>query len=390
MMKLGQIIRELRQRDGKTQDALASDLGVTSQAVSRWEKGICYPDMEMIPSIAHYFGVSIDELFGYDNDRSAKIDALAEQINQMIQRNNGIDVCMDECIALAREALVEFPGNEKLSLALASALYTAGYVRYGEDHLEDPEGYLVYDVEKHRKYAEWQEAIRIYEKLLQSLNSGELRQRAVMELSQLYKNTGEHEKALRLAESAPPVTASRPFLRIKAFDGRAEVAASGEALTDMLLHCTELIQSIVWTDRQMSPRTAADILLSAIRMVDLVFTDHDYGKYGAWLSCLHMLRSYYLWHADEPDAAFGALDQALELAGSYDQLRADSPEYHTSPLLHNVRIHAETLPEHCRFRAELPDVWPWWDVSDREKILPELQADPRWDEWVRKAKGCRD
>ena len=61
MIKLGERIKELRLRDGRTQDALASELGVTAQAVSRWEKEICYPDMEMIPSIANYFGVSIDE-----------------------------------------------------------------------------------------------------------------------------------------------------------------------------------------------------------------------------------------------------------------------------------------------------------------------------------------
>ena len=72
MIRLGEKIKEFRLRDQRTQEALASALGVTAQAVSRWEKGICCPDMEMIPSIANYFGVSIDELFGYDNERSKK------------------------------------------------------------------------------------------------------------------------------------------------------------------------------------------------------------------------------------------------------------------------------------------------------------------------------
>ena len=117
MIKVGEKIKELRQREGRTQEALANELGVTAQAVSRWEKGICYPDMEVIPPIANYFGVSIDELFGYDNERSIKIDALVDQINEMIRQNNGTDSCMNECIAAAREALIEFPGNEKLTLA---------------------------------------------------------------------------------------------------------------------------------------------------------------------------------------------------------------------------------------------------------------------------------
>ena len=69
MIRLGERIKELRLRDGRTQEALAGRLGVTAQAISRWEKGICYPDMELVPSIANCFGVTIDELFGYRNDR---------------------------------------------------------------------------------------------------------------------------------------------------------------------------------------------------------------------------------------------------------------------------------------------------------------------------------
>lgn len=282
MIKLGERIKEFRQRNGRTQDALAEELGVTAQAVSRWEKGICYPDMEVIPSIANYFNVSIDELFGYDNERSKKADALARQINDMIHQNNGKDVSMDECIALAREALIEFPGNEKLTLALASAMFTAGYVRHGEHHIEGDDGYSVYDVVRHREYSEWKEAIRLYEKLLLSLNSGEMRQQAVIELSQLYKNTGEHEKALLLAQSAPDINATRLMLRINAFDGKEEVAASGEALLDMILRSTELIESIVRTDIHMPTNTAAGMIGNAIMMFDLVYTDHFYGKSSAW------------------------------------------------------------------------------------------------------------
>ena len=117
-LDLGQKIRELRRRDGRTQEALAEALGVTSQAVSRWEANGGYPDMEIIPSIANYFGISIDELFGYDNDRSKKIDELAAKIDNMNFQNNGVDINIDECIALAREALIEFPGNKKLCFAL--------------------------------------------------------------------------------------------------------------------------------------------------------------------------------------------------------------------------------------------------------------------------------
>ena len=82
-LNIGTKIKELRRRDGRTQEALAEALGVTNQAVSRWESGGSYPDMEIVPAIANYFHVSIDELFGYNNERSKKIDELADKIDQM-------------------------------------------------------------------------------------------------------------------------------------------------------------------------------------------------------------------------------------------------------------------------------------------------------------------
>ena len=149
-MKLGEQIRQFRHRAGKTQEEVALALGVTAQAISRWEKGICYPDMELIPSIANFFTISIDELFGYDDERVKRIHALAEKIREMNLRNNGSDVCIDECIQFARESLSEFPENENIMLCLAAALYNAGYVRHGECHLTDEQGYDVFDMERHR------------------------------------------------------------------------------------------------------------------------------------------------------------------------------------------------------------------------------------------------
>ena len=61
-MTLGERIRALRQGQGMSQEALAEALGVSRQAVSKWEKNLSYPDTENLLSLAELFGVSADEL----------------------------------------------------------------------------------------------------------------------------------------------------------------------------------------------------------------------------------------------------------------------------------------------------------------------------------------
>lgn len=67
-MEIGNQIKQLRLRRGVTQEALAQHLGVTAQAVSKWERGVATPDIGMLPDISAYFGVTIDELFALSDD----------------------------------------------------------------------------------------------------------------------------------------------------------------------------------------------------------------------------------------------------------------------------------------------------------------------------------
>ena len=62
-MDMGKEIRRLRTDRGLTQEALAAALNVSAQTVSKWECGNSMPDVQMLPEIAVYFGITIDQLF---------------------------------------------------------------------------------------------------------------------------------------------------------------------------------------------------------------------------------------------------------------------------------------------------------------------------------------
>lgn len=61
---MNEIIARYRKELGLTQEALAGQLGVTNQAVSKWESGQSCPDIALLPRLADLFGITIDALFG--------------------------------------------------------------------------------------------------------------------------------------------------------------------------------------------------------------------------------------------------------------------------------------------------------------------------------------
>ncbi len=83
-MTIGKKIRQLRRDLGMSQQTLSDKLGVTAQAVSKWENETSYPDISILPSMASIFGVQIDDLFEYSKDKEY------EKISNMIERKRNI------------------------------------------------------------------------------------------------------------------------------------------------------------------------------------------------------------------------------------------------------------------------------------------------------------
>lgn len=293
---------------------------------------------------------------------------------------------MDECVSLAREAMVEFPGDERIMLCLASVLYQAGYVRHGEHHLIDSDGYSVYDVQRHRAYTEWREAITLYEKALSTIDDPQLRRQATQELSQLYVNVGAYDKALSLADAAPDIRGSRAFLRINACDGKKQAAAYGEALLSTTRACAELmVHAILVNQRHLTPTEKRLALENVLRLFECLCPDHHFGEHHAFAGKLHMLRSAYLWLEGRRDDAFAALDETLNHIRAYEALAKKGVCAYTAPLIQLVKTNIPPLP--CPITANLPEDWPWWHIPEGEAIKAEMSADPRWHAWVAKTQA---
>lgn len=117
-IKIGEKIRLLRKKNDVTQDKLAYHLGVTPQAVSRWESGVCYPDMNYLPVIADYFSVTMDELLCYSGaQKAAKVEEYLERVEALLDRDR-----VGEALELLRTAMAEIPSDASLQLETAQVL----------------------------------------------------------------------------------------------------------------------------------------------------------------------------------------------------------------------------------------------------------------------------
>ena len=118
-------IKRLRKDREITQEALAEHLGISAQSVSRWELSICYPDLEMLPSIANFFGVTVDFLLSNDpNSKEKDYEIFCEKLKEYRQSEEK----GKECIEFVQEYCRKYPENDEYAFLLFRAMadYSCG------------------------------------------------------------------------------------------------------------------------------------------------------------------------------------------------------------------------------------------------------------------------
>ena len=108
--------KRLRKAKGLTQEKVAESLDVSGQSVSRWELSICYPDLELLPSIANFFGVTVDALLS--NDPSTK-EKDARHFRETVF---SLSSETTERIRFVQEYCQKYPENDEYAFHLVRAI----------------------------------------------------------------------------------------------------------------------------------------------------------------------------------------------------------------------------------------------------------------------------
>lgn len=172
-LNIGNTIKELRKEKNLTQEQLAERLGISFQAISKWENNIALPDITLVPGIARVFGVTTDKLFAYN---------LKEIENEIEQICNSAYEFRESNPAKSREILEEglkkYPENDIL---LNNLLYVINYT-------ENPD-----------------ETIRISNKLIERTSISDVKYDALRFLAYAYNAKGDTESAVDALEQIPEI-----------------------------------------------------------------------------------------------------------------------------------------------------------------------------------------
>jgi len=185
-LHIGQNIRRLRRARNLTQEEIAAHLGISFQSISKWERGDGYPDITMLPALAHYFGVSVDELLGMSE---LERETLYEKLNREWSENN-LGGKHTENVALMRDALKSFPNDALLLVQLSTSLEKLD----GTDE---------------EKRENMRQSIAVQEQILCGSCDCEVRNATQFNICFSYMKCGEPEKAVEQARKLPNLYKAR-------------------------------------------------------------------------------------------------------------------------------------------------------------------------------------
>lgn len=84
-MTIGKRIGQLRRARGMTQDAMAEQLGVSPQAVSKWENDQTCPDISLLPKLARFLGVTVDHLLTGEQEEKLQMQTVPDTQHKRVE-----------------------------------------------------------------------------------------------------------------------------------------------------------------------------------------------------------------------------------------------------------------------------------------------------------------
>ncbi len=315
-MTFGQIIKDLRRKHDMTQEGLAEVLGISGQAVSRWENDLAMPDISLLPVLANLFEVTTDYLLGVDiTQKESKINEILHKATQA-----GIQGNQKEAVDLIRAGLREYPGSYKLMYGLMFHLY------------------IGIDTPRHEEATRKTllEIVYLGEKILDKCTDDGIRHDTIEKLCAAYADLGEQEKMKKLADTMPGIWQTRAGILAMHTRGEEQLAAKRAYIRWLLDAAAVALSELhyrndtrgVWAE--MTPEDILQAQKDALAIIDILCPDGDYGTLSVTRREIYRIMTDICFEAGDWDTGLTHLEDAVAIS-AYLDTDFNSAKKHTSP-----------------------------------------------------------
>ncbi|MBQ9944829.1 MAG: helix-turn-helix transcriptional regulator [Clostridia bacterium] len=341
---MGEKLKELRKTNGMTQEQVAQALNVSFQTISRWENGLSYPDIMLVPVIARLFDVSTDTLFDMNtNRREQLLEQYEQQYMEYCKKGN-----LSARLLLMREALEQFPRNYHFVMNLAETMYL-----FAGGSATEKEEYA------NGRYA--QQIRAICDRVLDECHHEQERLRANALLCRYYAAAGNRQEAARLANSMADFDHCREKMLAEILCGEEKKHFLQQSMLKAMDYVvTTLVEIAFSKEYEIAASLSVDERISYIQaannLIELFITDGNLQCYHRMVGWNHRrLCELYLFKGDT-EVAFQQLLEAERHASAYDTRQNT---LYTAPFINMLR-------------CEKADDCKCWQGSERGMLLYRL------------------
>ena len=308
-LQIGERLKCLRKEKGITQEELAEVLGVSCQSVSRWELGICYPDIELLPEISDFFAVTADKLLGTDKlIEKDKVEAYLNRYQEAISHGD-----VNLCIQIAREGVDEFPNNYTLLNKLMYALFLSG----------DEDGNIPDWKENMKKYDT--EITALGERIMKYCPEQEIRLEATARLAFHNCEMGRKKQGRTIYETLPSQQFCRESQIWWALDEDEKLPFSRNFIRQSYDHLRSGLYNIIYG--RLLPDKDLILIYEKISAIDEIIRGEDAAHPRHYLAQLCCMSARVYARLGRTDDALRQLQIAADHAAAFDHCPKEGKAY---------------------------------------------------------------